>query len=257
MDHTPFKQRPLVRGLILEGTGAAGKTSTFAAIRTALPLDPDNERSLFALTETYTQVLNESNGQLVRLNCTEHLALLERQVALIEAINDHVKPMGERTRRSSGLLFLLERVHLNHRASFARDKDFDAAGIDRLEDRLLALGAKCVLLTVSDGVIEDRALVRRNVQFDLVATKDARIAEIMAEQHWVREQVRYSSIPTLEINTDSMSWTEVAAQAMAFLEGDGDLTCRSSNWIKATTKLLIQEDQVKNPDDRARKSRSD
>jgi hypothetical protein len=214
----PLQRRPLVRGLILEGTGAAGKTSTAAAIRASLPLDPENERSIFALTETYTQVLNESNGQLVRLNCAEHLALLERQVGLIEAINDHVRPMGERTRRSSGLLFLLERVQLNHRASFARDKDFDAAGIDRLEARLLALGAKCILLTVSDAVIEDRALVRRNAQFDSVTAKNARIAEIIAEQHWVRAQVKNSRIPTLEINTDSMDWTAIAVRAMTFLE---------------------------------------
>jgi hypothetical protein len=220
MDHTAFQRRPLVRGLILEGTGAAGKTSTAAAIRASLPLDPENERSIFALTETYTQVLNESNGQLVRLNCAEHLALLERQVGLIEAVNDHVKPMGERTRRSSGLMFLLERVQLNHRASFTRDKDFDRAGIDRLEARLLALGARCVLLTVSDAVIEDRALVRRNVQFDSMIAKNARIAEIIAEQHWVRAQVKNSRIPTLEINTDSMDWAGIAAQAMTFLEGD-------------------------------------
>jgi hypothetical protein len=220
MDHTAFRRRPLVRGLILEGTGAAGKTSIAAAIRMALPLDPDNERSLFALTETYTQVLNEANGQLVRLNCAEHRALLERQVGLIEAVNDHVRPMGDRTRRSSGLLFLLERVQLNHRASFAQDEDFDGVGIDRLEDRLLALGAKCVLLTVSDAVIEDRAMVRRNVQFDSVTAKNARIEEIIAEQHWVRVQVKHSSIPTLEINTDSMNWAGIAAQAMAFLGCD-------------------------------------
>jgi hypothetical protein len=217
MDHTAFQRRPLVRGLILEGTGAAGKTSTAAAIRASLPLDPENERSIFALTETYT---NESNGQLVRLNCAEHLALLERQVGLIEAVNDHVKLMGERTRRSSGLMFLLERVQLNHRASFTRDKDFDRAGIDRLEARLLALGARCILLTVSDAVIEDRALVRRKVQFDSVIAKNARIAEIIAEQHWVRAQVKNSRIPTLEINTDSMDWAGISAQAMTFLEGD-------------------------------------
>jgi hypothetical protein len=215
-----FQRRPLVRGLILEGTGAAGKTSTAAAIRMSLPLEPDNERSLFALTETYTQVLNESNGQLVRLNCAEHLALLERQVGLIEAVNDHIKPMGERTRRSSGLLFLLERVQLNHRAAFAADPDFNAAAIDRLEARLVALGAKCVLLTVSDAVIEDRALVRRNVQFDSVSAKNARIEEIVSEQEWVRAQVQHSRIPTLEINTDSMDWAGIAAQSMAFLECD-------------------------------------
>ena len=218
MGNTPFQQRPLVRGLILEGTGAAGKTSTAAAIRMALPIEPANERNLFALTETYTQVLNESNGQLRRLNCADHLALLERQVALIEAMNDHVRPMGERTRRSSGLLFLLERVQLNHRASFAADPDFDATGIDRLEARLLTLGARCVLLTVSDTVIEDRAVVRRNLQFDSVTAKNARIEEIIAEQHWVRAQLQHSSIPTLEINTDSMDWSVIAAQAMAFLE---------------------------------------
>jgi hypothetical protein len=215
-----FQRRPLVRGLILEGTGAAGKTSTAAAIRMALTLEPDNERSLFALTETYTQVLNESNGQLVRLNCAEHLALLECQVGLIEAANDHVKPMGERTRRSSGLLFLLERVQLNHRASFAADPGFNAAAIDRLEARLLALGARCVLLSVSDAAIEDRALVRRNVQFDSVTAKNARIEEIISEQQWVRAQVKHSGIPTLEINTDSMDWTGIAVRAMAFLEGD-------------------------------------
>ena len=220
MDNISFKRRHLVRGLILEGTGAAGKTSTAAAIRMALPLEVANERSLFALTETYTQVLNESNGQLVRLNCAEHLALLERQVALIEAVNDHVRPMGERTRRSSGLLFLLERVQLNHRASFAADPDFDAPGIDRLEARLLALGARCVLLTVSDTVIEDRALLRRNLRFDSVTAKNARIEEIVAEQQWVRAQLQHSRIPTLEINTDSMDWSVIAAQAMAFLEVD-------------------------------------
>ena len=164
--------------------------------------------------------MNESNGQLLRLNCAEHLALLERQVALIETVNDHVRPMDERTRRSSGLLFLLERVQLNHRASFAADADFDGAGIDRLEARLLALGARCVLLTVSDAVIEDRAVVRRNLQFDSVTAKNARIEEIIAEQHWVRAQLQHSRIPTLEINTDSMDWFVIAAQAMAFLEVD-------------------------------------
>ena len=139
---------------------------------------------------------------------------------MIEAVNDHVRPMGERTRRSSGLLFLLERVQLNHRASFAADPDFDGPGIDRLEARLLALGARCVLLTVSDAVIEDRAVVRRNLQFDSVTAKNARIEEIMAEQDWVRAQLQHSSIPTLEINTDSMDWSVIAEQAMAFLEVD-------------------------------------
>ena len=57
--------------------------------------------------------------------------------------------------------------------------------------------------------------------FNLVVTaKNARIEEIVAEQHWVRAQLQHSSIPTLEINTDSMDWSVIAAQAMAFLKVD-------------------------------------
>jgi hypothetical protein len=215
-DH--LEPRPLVRGLIFEGIGAAGKTSTAAALRRQLPLEVENERSLIALTETYTQVLNEVQGNLVRLTRLEHVQLLERQIGLLEAVSDHVVPLGARTRRSSGLFFLLERVQLNHRAAFSAEQGFDEEGISRVEDRLLRLGAKCVLLTVSEELIEDRAIARRDVRFDSDAARADAIAEIIAQQQWVRAQVQRSKIPTLEVNTDSMDWDSVAQTAMRFLE---------------------------------------
>jgi hypothetical protein len=215
-DH--LEPHPLVRGLIFEGIGAAGKTSTAAALRRQLPLEPENERSLIALTETYTQVLNEVQGQLVRLTRLEHLQLLERQIGLLEAVGDHVVPLGARTRRSSGLFFLLERVQLNHRAAFSAEQAFDEEAISRVEDRLVRLGAKCVFLTVSEDLIEDRAIVRRDVRFDSDAAKADAIAEITAQQRWVRAQVQRSRIPTLEVNTNSMDWDDIARTSMRFLE---------------------------------------
>ena len=207
-----------MRGLIFEGIGAAGKTSTAAALKRQLLFDVENERSLIALTETYTQVLNEVHGKLVRLTRLEHLQLLERQIGLLEGMNDHVVPLGARTRRSSGLFFLLERVQLNHRAAFSAEQEFDEEAILGVEDRLLRLGAKCVFLTVSEGLIEDRAIVRRGVHFDSDAAKADAIAQIIAQQRSVRAQVQRSKIPTLEVNTDSMDWDEIAHTAMRFLE---------------------------------------
>ena len=219
-DPTPdhLEPRPLVRGLIFEGIGAAGKTSTAAALRRQLPLGVENERSLIALTETYTQVLNEVQGRLVRSTRLEHLQLLERQIGLLEAVNNHVVPLGAHTRRSSGLFFLLERVQLNHRAAFSADQGFDEEAISSVEDRLLRLGAKCVLLTVSEDLIEDRAIVRRDVHFDSDAARADAIEQIVTQQRWVRAQVQRSKIPTLEVNADGMDWDAIAHTAMRFLE---------------------------------------
>jgi hypothetical protein len=213
-----LEPRSLLRGLIFEGIGAAGKTSTAAALKHLLLLEPDNERSLVALTETYTQVLNEVHGQLVRLTRLEHLRLLERQIGLLDSLAGHVGSLGARTRRSSGLFFLLERVHLNHRAAFSAEPGFDKDAISKLEDRLVRLGAKCVVLTVHEDHIEDRALVRRGVGFNSSAERGEAVARIVAEQDWVRTQIQHSSIPTRIMNTDRMNWDEIARASMDFLE---------------------------------------
>jgi hypothetical protein len=210
------KHPSLVRGLILEGIGAAGKTSTLKAIKQTLLNDPEAERSLVALSEAYTQILNVIDGQHVHLNRLEHLALLEKQVTMFEGLNDSVRPQGAQTRRSRGLMFLLERVHLSHRAAFHAEENFEV-GIAALETRLNRLGGKCVLLTVSQAQLENRAIVRRGLQFEFAATRDAYLEQNVGWQEQLKAQMRNSSVPTLEINTDDMDWDGVAGLALNFL----------------------------------------
>jgi thymidylate kinase len=147
-----------IRGIILEGNSNAGKTSMLRAIKQLQAQNVDDERSVVILGEQYSQILNNVHGKYINLNRYEHLRLLSERVAMLKNLNEWAVSRGPASRRSRGLFYILERFHLNHRVAF---HDYDTSKIIEIENELVSFGAKCILLTISQSVIEERIKSRR------------------------------------------------------------------------------------------------
>jgi len=201
-----------IRGVILEGYSHAGKTSLLKEIKRCQMEEDNSERSVVILGEHYTQVLNSVNGECKSLTQREHLELLKERVSMLKQLNDWAIKLGPASRRSRGIFFVLERFHLNHRAAFVNSGQSE---ISKIEEELTRLGAKCVLLTISDD-IETRIKSRNPEEWDNKTHKETEeyIAELIRTQDSYRQQSKLSKIPTIEINTDSKKWEDITKQIL-------------------------------------------
>jgi thymidylate kinase len=202
-----------IRGVILEGYSNAGKTSVLRAIKQYQSQDESAERSVVVLGEHYSQILNNNHGKNVSLSRDEHLNLLKERVEMLKKLNDWAIHLGPASRRSRGLFFVLERFHLNHRVAFP---EYDDTEIIDIEKQLIELGAKCILLTISDEVVEERIKSRNPGEWLNKSESDIGRAckELIGTQNKLRYNVTRSIVPTLEINTDNKEWNEYARLIM-------------------------------------------
>lgn len=192
-----------IRGVILEGYSNAGKTSLLRAIKQYQSQDESAERSVVILGEHYSQILNKKHGKYVILTREEHIRLLHERVQMIKQLNEWAIQLGPASRRARGLFFVLERFHLNHRAAFQNSE----AIID-IETQLVSLGAKCVLLTISPKVVEERIKSRNSEEWVNKTDEEIKssINALLSTQEVLRDQAKYSRVPTIEINTDNKDW---------------------------------------------------
>lgn len=203
-----------IRGIILEGYSHAGKTSVLKALKRLQAQDESSERSIIVLSEHYSQVLNNVHGEYLRLNRDEHLLILKERVQMLRQLNDWAAYLGpDASRASRGIFFVLERFHLNHRAAFPAENTEE---IEAVENELLRLGAKCVLLTVSSDIVEQRMQSRTPHEWTNKSKEeiDKSAYEFIQTQAELRKQSRISVVPTIEIVTDHKDWTAYASQAM-------------------------------------------
>jgi hypothetical protein len=197
------------RGIILEGYSNAGKTSTLKALKLLQAQGEELERSVVILSEHYTQICNRVNGDIKFLNRDEHLKLLQDQVQMIKNLNDWSTSLGLDSREPRGLFFIFERFHLNHRAAFS---NYPSEDIMAIENRLYKLGAKCVLLTLSPNIVEERVKSRRPQEWLSKPRGELLRAcnNLLETQDIMREQSKLSRIPTIEMITDDKDWNRYA-----------------------------------------------
>lgn len=201
-----------MRGIILEGYSNAGKTSVLKALKLLQAQEQSAERSIIVLSEHYSQVLNNVHGEMKRLNRDEHLRLLKERVSMLRQLKEWASYLGsDASQASRGIFFILERFHLNHRAAFPSDPVYE---IEALENELLQLGAKCVLLTVSTENIEQRMQSRTPHEWINKTAADIRKAadEFIHTQSELRKHAALSPLPTIEINTDHKAWQDYASK---------------------------------------------
>lgn len=142
----------LVRGVVLEGSSAAGKTSVLRALRRRHAAR-DLERSVVILGEHYSQALKKgADGTYAFLPLDAHRSLLLERLEALEALARWGSGLAATSPVAAGVFFTLERFHLNHRLAYEDDMDWT----ERLEERLRALQALCVLLTVSADTLPER-----------------------------------------------------------------------------------------------------
>ncbi|MFC6331956.1 hypothetical protein ACFP56_04915 [Paenibacillus septentrionalis] len=198
-----------IRGIILEGYSNAGKTSLLKAIKQYQCQDENAERSVVILGEHYSQVLHNKNGEYVSLNQEEHLELLSERVGILKNLNNWAIQLGSASRRARGLFFVLERFHLNHRAAFPNTNNNE---IIKIEKQLVSLGAKCILLTISPEVVEERIKSRQPDEWTNKTNEEVKssIKELLHVQNVLRQQSKLSEVPTIEINTDEKEWNKYA-----------------------------------------------
>jgi len=201
------------RGIILEGYSNAGKTSLLRAIKQYQAQDELGESSAIILGEHYSQVLNNVRGQSVRLSREQHLELLGTRVDMLRQLNEWATYLGPGRRKSRGLFFVLERFHLNHRVAFSDSNEIDIAA---LEKQLSELGARCILLTISDDRAEERIKSRNPQEWANKSNEDMRQAcqDLIDTQNRLRAQAAKSAVPTYEINTDLKDWNGYAKTIM-------------------------------------------
>jgi thymidylate kinase len=201
--------RSQIRGVVLEGLSCAGKTSTLTALKKAQTEGKEAERSLIVLAEHYSQVLNNVKGNLVRHERNEHLRLLDERVDMLERLNDWAAYLGDWSRSSRGIFFILERFHLNHRQAFIEN---DTREIEQIEERLFNLNAKTILLTISPNAVEERLRHREGSTWGKYSESEieTKCLEFLNVQSNLIEQSKLSHVETIEINTDKRQWDEYA-----------------------------------------------
>jgi thymidylate kinase len=205
--------RSQIRGIVLEGLSCAGKTSTLKALKKVQAEDKEAERSLIVLSEHYSQVLNDVKGRLQKQERSEHLILLDERISMLEQLNDWAAHLGDWSRGSRGLFYILERFHLNHRQAFLGE---NISELLEIENRLSSLGAKTVLLTISDNAVEERLRYREVAEWNRYSSVEIeeKCREFIDMQSLLREQSTLSPVKTIEINTDNMLWDEYAKYIM-------------------------------------------
>ncbi|MBB3126696.1 hypothetical protein FHS19_001350 [Paenibacillus rhizosphaerae] len=207
----------MIRGVILEGLSTTGKTSVLSALKRVHSLSSHAERTMIALSEHYSQILHSDHGVLRSLDHNEHMKLLNQHISYLEQLHGWIESLGH-TKPSNGIFFILERFHLNHRAAFA-----DHSEIEALEQRLLSLNAKCVLLTISREAIPSRFVEsrgeawRKYVMSNHPSADDA-CRKFVEDQEILRRCMKQSLIPAMEINTDEASWDGYASQILKALD---------------------------------------
>ncbi|XID95003.1 hypothetical protein ACF3MZ_11025 [Paenibacillaceae bacterium WGS1546] len=192
-----------IRGVILEGYSNAGKTSLLRAIKQYQSQDESAERSVVILGEHYSQVLNKKHGEYTRLTREEHIKVLNERVQLIRQLNEWAISLGPASRKARGLFYIFERFHLNHRVAFPYSVE-----LAEIEEQLVSLGARCVLLTISPGVVEER-IKSRNPEEWITKTDEemkSSVNDLLSTQEELRVQAKNSKVPTIEVNTDDKDW---------------------------------------------------
>ncbi|MGG4144030.1 hypothetical protein ABEW34_12960 [Paenibacillus algorifonticola] len=206
-----------IRGIILEGYSHAGKTSVLKALKLLQAQDESSERSIIVLSEHYSQILNNVHGEFKCLNRDEHLNVLKERVNMLRQLNEWATYLGpDASKASRGIFFILERFHLNHRVAFPVDSLHE---IEKIENELLLLGAKCVLLTVSSENIEQRMQSRTPHEWRNKTKEEIRKSadDFLHTQSELRKQSSLSILPTIEINTDNKEWAAYANELIELL----------------------------------------
>ncbi|MFH5182582.1 hypothetical protein ACHHV8_08050 [Paenibacillus sp. TAB 01] len=203
----------MIRGVIIEGLSTAGKTSVFSAIKRLHSQTSNNEKTIIALSEHYSQVLHSYRGVLRSMDKDEHIQLLNRHVEYLEQQYEWMDSLGH-TKPSNGVFYLLERFHLNHRAAF-----LNFAEIEKLEQRLSRLNARCILLTLSQDAVRPRFIESRGEAWKSYVMENHSTAteacqKFLDDQENLRICAAQSLIPTLEINTDEADWDSYAQQIL-------------------------------------------
>ncbi|MFD1176619.1 hypothetical protein ACFQ3W_09945 [Paenibacillus puldeungensis] len=92
--------------------------------------------------------------------------------------------------------------------------------IKELEQNLVDLNAKCVLLTISDDIVKERILSRDAAFWKEKSNDDLLKAcqEFIETQNQLREQAKLSKVPMLEINTDARDWDTYAKKIIEYTD---------------------------------------
>ncbi len=208
----------MIQGIIIEGLSTAGKTSLLSALKKVHSQTPNVQRTMISVSEHYSQVLHQDHGQLRSMQQNEHIELLKLHVDYLELLHNWNYSLGH-TNLTSGVFYILERFHLNHRGAYGSSTEIEA-----LEQRLSKLNAQCVLLTLSPDAVEPRFIVSRGEDWKSYILKDhSSVTEacekFLADQEKLRTCAKQSLVPMMEINTDNAEWEDYGRQLLTKLIG--------------------------------------
>ena len=197
----------LIRGAVLEGCSASGKTSVLKALKLR-QAQLDLERSVAVLGEHYSQALQNFHGEHRWLSQDNHQLILTERIEALESLERWSSAMGPASRQARGVFFVLERFHLNHRLTYEEDVDW----VEETETRLEKLYAVCFLLTVSEPHVADRLTFRLRTAGKPHGAQAVELAtrQFLEQQQRLLRAADRASVPTVVLCTDDQNWTRCA-----------------------------------------------
>jgi len=205
-------------GLVIEGIPLSGKSSLLSGIEKSDAFSQLAKPSKLIYRENLTQRVLEKSYNRGLLNKQDNIDLLQE-------ITDHLLKQEHLLRlrgfSSNSLLFILERFHLTHAAYYPYLNWNDVTSIN---EKLMGLGTKMVLLTVDRKAFIDRLEERKGTGFfNYIQRYGKDLQEIL--DHYMKSQDHYlelaekSGLEYIALPSHALSKTEILAQTLEFFLG--------------------------------------
>ncbi len=210
----------MLKGLVLEGVCASGKSKVVSQILGSDRLGSLPQKSLICLTEHHTQRVIEQLEDTGTITTEDNVELLRGICEWIEQRTrfEELRTWDVRGKTQHRIAFLFERFHLTHCVHYPHVQWADMVPIDEVLSRL---GTRLVLLTASADTLWDRLERRSDHGWKKYMR---RIGQDRAEviEHYVSQQeemkmlVSRSCLSSLVLSNDEESPDSVANKVIDF-----------------------------------------
>lgn len=210
-----------MRGLLLEGINGAGKTSVYK--RAINKIASDTPDALVAVSQQYTQRLVDAQQRPPA--ASDVLSMYDPLLSYLAAQQKQfIESPFLRHPRASQIQprFIMESTHLNCIVEFGLQMGMELL---QITNKMRALGARLVLLSVPDKQIRERCVESTRkwrspgwMEYQKrIAQSDDELEVVFRDrQRLLSAAARKAGLPMVEICTSAQNWDEIADECHHF-----------------------------------------